>query len=288
VEADLSNSKAGFQAIFDHAALGIAQIGLDKSWLRVNNQFCQMLGYSEAELRTKTLGDISHPDYTEESRAGRQQLLAGEISSHTMEKRYIRKDGTVFWGRLNRSLVRDCDGQPQYLVAVLEDITDRKDADRALRESEQRLTLGQKAAHLGLCQWDLSTNAYTFSEEYARLYGLTADHPPLTLEELPKRTHPDDRERVQAILGDALKRAHAWDIEYRVLWPDGSVHWLHSKGAVMPDALGRPVRSTGVILDITEGKPAETALRQRTLQYQDLFKHMNEGIIRWLSHGHAV
>ena len=73
-----------------------------------------MLGYSEAELRTKTLGDITHPDYTEESRAGRRQLLAGEISSHTMEKRYIRKDGTVFWGRLNRSLVRDYDGQPQY------------------------------------------------------------------------------------------------------------------------------------------------------------------------------
>ena len=61
-----------------------------------------------------------------------------------MEKRYIRKDGTVFWGRLNRSLVRDCDGQPQYFIAVLEDITDRKDADRALRESEQRLTLARK------------------------------------------------------------------------------------------------------------------------------------------------
>ena len=83
---------------------------------------------------------------------------------------------------------------------------------------------------------------------------------------------------MQAILGDALKHARAWDIEYRVLWPDGSVHWLHSRGAVIPDALGRPVRSTGVILDITERKLAETALRQRTLQYQDLFKHMNEGI----------
>jgi PAS domain S-box-containing protein len=201
VEGSLSDGEASFQAIFDYAALGIAQIGLDKSWMRVNNRFCQMLGYSEAELRTKTLGDITHPDYTEESLAGRRRLLAGEIASHTMEKRYIRKDGTVFWGRLNRSLVRDYDGQPQYLIAVVEDITDKIDAERALRDSEQRLTLAQNAAHLGVCQWDLSTNVYTFSEEYARLYGLAADDPPLTLEELPKRTHPDDRERVQAILG---------------------------------------------------------------------------------------
>src|SRR5580698_10242062 len=177
VEAALSDGEASFQAIFDHAALGIAQIGLDKSWMRVNNRFCEMLGYSEAELRTKTLGDITHSDYAEESRAARQQLLAGEISSHTMDKLYIRKDGTVFWGRLNRSLVRDSDGQPQYIIAVVEDITDKIDAEHALRNSEQRLILAQKAAHVGVCEWDLRTNVLTHSEEYARLYGLAPDHP---------------------------------------------------------------------------------------------------------------
>jgi PAS domain S-box-containing protein len=267
VEAALSDSEASFQAIFDHAALGIAQIGLDKSWMRVNNRFCQMLGYSEAELRTKTLGDITHPDYTEESRAGRRQLLAGEISSHTMEKLYIRKDGTVFWGRLNRSLVRDCDSRPQYIIAVVEDITDRRDVERALRESEQRLILAQNAAHLGVCQWDLTTNVYTFTEEYARLYGLAPDDPPLTLEALRKRTHPDDRERVQAILGAALEQAQAWDIEYRVLWPDGSAHWLHSKGAVFPDVSGR---SMGVILDITERKRLERTAEANRKEVQAL------------------
>jgi two-component system, cell cycle sensor histidine kinase and response regulator CckA len=270
VEAAVSNGDERFQAIFAQAAVGIAQISLDKQWMLVNNRFCQMLGYSEAELRRKTLREITHPDHIDESLAGRRQLLAGEISSHTMEKRYIRKDGTVFWGRLNRSLVRDHDNLPQYIIAVLEDITERKDVERALRDSEQRLMLAQKAAHLGVCEWDLSTNVFTHSEEYARLYGLAPDHPPLSHEELPKRTHPDDRERMQASIRDALERTHAWDTEYRVLWPDGSVHWLHTKGAVFLDASGRPVRSTGVTLDITERKQAENALRESEERFRNM------------------
>src|SRR5579862_5460119 len=106
-EAALSESEECFQAIFAQAAIGIAQIGLDGAWIRVNSRFCRMLGYSEAELRRQTLQDITHPDDGDESLAGRRQLLAGEILSHTMEKRYIRQDGTIFWGRLHRSLVRD-------------------------------------------------------------------------------------------------------------------------------------------------------------------------------------
>jgi PAS domain S-box-containing protein len=259
------------QAIFDNAALGIAQISLDGSWLRVNNRYCEMLGYSESELLTRKVWDITRPpDYDEVSR-GRRQLLEGAISSHTMEKRFVRKDGTIFWGRLNRSLVRDQGNQPQYFIAVVEDITEKVNAERALRDSEQRLTLAQNAAHLGVCQWDLSTNGFTYSDEYARLYGLSLSDPPLTLEDLPKRTHPDDRERVQASIRDALERTHAWDTEYRVLWADGSAHWLHSKGAVFLDAPGRPVRSTGVILDITERKRAEAELRESEQRFRVTF-----------------
>src|SRR5271154_5092863 len=106
VEAAPGNGDERFEAIFAQAAVGIAQIGLDKAWLLVNNRFCQMLGYSESELRGKALREITHPDHIDESLDGRRRLLAGEISSHTMEKRYIRKDGSLFWGRLNRSLVR--------------------------------------------------------------------------------------------------------------------------------------------------------------------------------------
>src|SRR5579863_2939466 len=115
-----------FQAIFSQAAVGIAQTGLDGRWLMVNHRFCEMLGYAETELRGTTWQDITQPDDRDKATAGHRQLLAGEIASHTMEKRYIRKDGSVFWGRLYRSLVRDHDNQPKYIIAVVEDITERK------------------------------------------------------------------------------------------------------------------------------------------------------------------
>ena len=270
VEAALSESELRFQAIFAQAAVGIAQIGLDGAWLLVNNRFCQMLGYSEAELCTKALEDITHPDYIEESRAGRRRLLAGEISSHTMEKRYIRKDGTIFWGRLNRSLVRDHDNRPRYLIAVVEDMTERIEAERALRVSEQRLALAQNAGHVGVWDCDLRTNITVISPEYAKLHGLGPDHPPLTNQEWLELVHPDDRERVQALLRESLVHPHSWDTEFRVVWPDGSVHWLLGKGKVFLDDCGLPVRMAGVSLEITDRKQAEAALRESEERFRNM------------------
>src|ERR1700757_4027612 len=133
------------QAIFDHAGVGIAQGNVDGELLRVNNRYCQMLGYSEAELRTKTIQDITHPDDLDETLAGHRQLLEGQISMHSMEKRYMRRDGTIFWGRLNRSLVRGHDNRPEYIIAVVEDITEKIQAERALRDKERQLVLAQTA-----------------------------------------------------------------------------------------------------------------------------------------------
>ena len=245
------------QAIFDQAAVGIAQIGLDGVWLRVNNRYCQMLGYSEAELRAKTPQDINHADDWAEVLAGRGRLLEGTITSHSIEKRYVRKDGTVFWGRLNQSLVRDHDNLPQYFIAVVEDITEKIQAERALNESERRLELALGAAGLGFWDRDLRTGVAVISGEYARLHGLAPNHAPLSHEEWLKLVHPDDRNRVDEQYRQSLERTHFWDTEFRLVWPDGSVHWILAKGRVFLDNLGCPVRLAGISIDITERKRGE-------------------------------
>jgi PAS domain S-box-containing protein len=250
------------KAIFDHAALGIAQIGVDGSYLRVNDRYCQMLGYSESELRTKTVRDITHPDDCDDVLAGRRQLLEGTISSHSMEKRYIRRDGTVFWGKLNRSLVRDHDNLPKFFIAVVADITERIQAEQALRDRERQLVLAQNAARLGIWDRDLRTGVTSTSGEFARLHGLTLDQIPRDQEEWYQLVHPGDRERLRAEYRESLERRRVWDTEFRVVWPDGTIHWLLAKGTVFRDDAGRPVRLTGVNLDITEQKRAEVALRQ--------------------------
>ena len=264
-EAALSGSEERFHAIFSQTAVGIAQIGLDGTWLLLNNRLCEMLGYSEAELRRKTLQEITHSDDWDEARSGRDRLLAGEISWHSMEKRYIRKDGTIFWARLHRSLARDRDNRPSYIVSLIEDITEKIRAERALKDSEQRFALAQKAAHIGIWDRELHTNAIVISGEYAKIYGLAADHPPLTYEEWLGLVHPDDRERVRERMRDTVKRTHVWNEEFRIVWKDGTVRWVLGKGAVFLDDSGRPVRITGVNLDITERKQIEAALRQSEL-----------------------
>jgi two-component system, cell cycle sensor histidine kinase and response regulator CckA len=280
-EAALSASEERFQAIFAQAAVGIAQIGLDGAWLLVNSRFCQMLGYSEAELRRRTLQDITHPDDSDESLKGRRQLLAGEILSHTMEKRYIRQDGTIFWGRLHRSLVRDQGNLPKYFIAVVEDITEKIQAERALRDSEQRLMLAQNAAQLGVWDRDLRANEIVISGKYDKLYGLPTGHRPLTYEEWLNLIHSEDRERVRELMSDTIKRTHVWDAEFRVVWPDGSIHWLLGKGTVFLDNSGRPVRITGVNLDITERKQAAAAL----VESEERFRNMADTapVMIWVS-----
>lgn len=116
----------------------MAVVGLDGSPLQVNRALCEMLGYSEEELGRLSGPDVTHPDDLPASEAERRQLLAGEIESYRKEKRYIHKRGHFVWGSLSVSLVRHPDGSPRYLLCQIEDITERKRADEALRTREQR------------------------------------------------------------------------------------------------------------------------------------------------------
>jgi PAS domain S-box-containing protein len=130
----------------------------------------------------------------------------------------------------------------------------RKGVEDQLRTSERRLTLAQSAGHLGLWSYDLRTKAIVSSRENFELYGLPADHAPLTYEEWLRLIHPDDRERVKAAVQESIEGTHVWDTEFRAVWPDGSVHWLLGKGTAFLDDSGHPVRMAGVNFDITERK----------------------------------
>jgi PAS domain S-box-containing protein len=133
----------------------------------------------------------------------------------------------------------------------------RKGVEDQLRTSERRLTLAQSAAHLGVWERDLRTDTIAISGEYATLYGLPPDRSQLTHQEWIRLVHPDDRERVEALIRDNRKLPRGWDAEFRVVWPDGSVHWLLGKGSVFFDNSGHAVRRVGVNLDVTELRQAE-------------------------------
>jgi len=136
-EQALRESQGRFQAIFAQAAVGVSLTGLDGRWLLVNDKLCQILGYSRDELLGLSFREVTHPDDLPASDALVRQLLADEASTYTADKRYLRKDGQAVWASLTASVVRDAAGKAQYGIAVVEDITERKRAEEALRRSEE-------------------------------------------------------------------------------------------------------------------------------------------------------
>ncbi len=128
----LQRSEEQFRATFDYAAIGIALVGLDGHWLQVNPAVCQLLGYTEAELLTKTFQEITHPDDLHSDLYYVERLLDGEIESYEIEKRYFHKQGHEVWVLLSVSLVRDNKGQPLQFVKQIQNITERKLAEQAL------------------------------------------------------------------------------------------------------------------------------------------------------------
>jgi PAS domain S-box-containing protein len=137
-----------FRTIFEHAPVGIAHVGLDGRWLRLNARYRDILGYPEEELRQLTSRDVTHPEDAEKDARQVERLLAGEIGGYALEKRYLRKDGDAAWVDFTASLVRDRSGRPWYFITAAEDIGDRKEIERQLREAVRaRDELMQVASH---------------------------------------------------------------------------------------------------------------------------------------------
>jgi PAS domain S-box-containing protein len=128
-----------FQSAFEHAAIGMALVAPDGTWLRVNRSVCEITGYSETELLQRTFQDITHPDDVERDVTNAHKMLSGEINTYQMEKRYFHKNGSIVWVLLSVSLVRDDDGKPRFFISQIQDITRRKESEAQLGEAAKEI-----------------------------------------------------------------------------------------------------------------------------------------------------
>lgn len=259
----LRESEARYRAVFEQAAVGVVDADLDGRWIHVNRRLAEMLGHDAPEdLLGRPWQSLTHPDDRAPGEARLGALLAGQVGHYSKDKRFLRKDGTAIWANATVSLVRDPEtGRPAFITSVIVDATDRKRAEAAQSDAEERLRFAQEAAGAGLWDLDLVRGAATCSEGYCRLYGLDPAGPGhRTAEEWLAQVHPADRERARAAVSASFRTGH-YECEYRVVRADGTIRWLAARGRTRFDEAGRPIRFTGLTVDVTALRESELRLR---------------------------
>ncbi len=236
-------------------------IDLDGRVLTWNVGAERVLGYTEAEI----LGQPSFITYTPEDRAqgvpDKELQTALRVGRATDDRWHLRKDGTRIWVTGVMVLLRDGSGAPRAFAKVMRDFTEAKLAQEALRESEERLRVALDAAQMGTWLWRIPTDEQILDDTLRQLMGLPPGSNVKTLEEFLSAVHTNDRDRVRGEFERCLREGSEFCVEFRVIWPGGSVHWLRDQGRAFPGEDGRPLFMTGACVDITDRKRDEEALR---------------------------
>ena len=256
----IPGGEEAFRKAFDHAPVGMALSDPDSRFLVVNKSLCEMLGYSERELLGKTYREITHPDDLEENIRLEQGLLSGVIEKFEFKKRYIQKDGQPIWIVVNVSLVRDADGIPLYNIGHIQDITDRKRAEEALRESEDRFKAVFDNSPVSITLKGLDGRYLLVNATFLKRFGLEQQ------DVLGRTVHdlvPDSYAELQADLDRrVLDEKATIDKEVRPVYPDGSAREVLIIKFPVLGVAGEPVAIGTITTDITERKRAEEALKE--------------------------
>ena len=248
-----------WRAVFDCAGVGISLTDSSGRFVASNPRYREMLGYTADELRKLTLLDLTHEDDRPESDELGAQIIRGAGTGITVDKRFLRKDGRVIWVRLTASSIPDSDGAPSMLIAVVEDITERKRVEDALRLSEAFLADAQRISRTGSWVLNPFTGSLFWSREVYHILGFDPEGPS-TYRVIMDRVHPDNAERVDAEIRRAIWERRDCEGEHRLVRPDGSIIHIHYIGHPVLGPGGEVVKYIGTIADITARKRAEEEL----------------------------
>jgi diguanylate cyclase (GGDEF)-like protein/PAS domain S-box-containing protein len=265
-----------FEAAFADAPIGMALTALDGRWLRVNQALCKITGYTERGLLERTFRDITHPDDLASSINSLRRLLDGTIPHHTADKRVLSPSGDVIWVNVSVSLVRDAHGHPHHFVAQVQDISQRKRDEHALREERLALDEAQRIARVGSWSWDMRSGTTSWSAELCRIFERNPDDGPATFEELLVKVHPQDRARVHEEYAKTLRGGATVEIDYRILCRDGSTRMLRGIGREDGD---RPGTYVGTVQDVTDLRRAELEARRERDYVAAIMSSMRDGFM---------
>jgi PAS domain S-box-containing protein len=255
-------AEARFRLAFVHSPVGIAVMDGAGRMLQVNPTLCTMLGHSENELLGQPFADLADPECQHEVHDRIARLFAGEPEASSAEWQFRDKDGSPLWVILSLALA---DGEivgGTLAIGHLQDISARKRAEDELRQSRERLAEAERVAKMGSWEWDITTDQSTWSEGLLHIYGLDPGELDRSRSGWHQRVYPDDRELIDRTTERALAERSSFTLQYRIIRADGRVRTLRSRGDVVVDDSGQPIRLVGTARDITEAKLAEEPLQE--------------------------
>ncbi len=204
------------------------------------------------------------------------------------ENVWVTKEGRQELISWSNATLRNKAGTVEFVIATGIPVTERRQAEEALHATEKRSSLALEAARMSTWEFNLVTGEHIRSKQNWALLGLPEETRAPSQAEWESRLHPDDHDRVTAQLDRAVAGAGEYNVEYRLLWPDGSIHWTAAKGQAIRDDQGRPVRFIGVSQDITERKLTEEALLEAERNYRSIFENALDGIFQTTAAGNYL
>src|SRR5215210_6534843 len=268
-EDALREMRDRFRSIFDHAPIGVAMVSLEGRYLQVNRSLCEILGYTEEELQALTWQEITHPDDLAASSAYARRIVEGEFPKYHVDKRFLHADGHTVWASLSVSLVRDAEGEPLYFVSQIQDVTERKKFESALRESQQRFRGSFESAATGMALVGTDGRFLRVNRSLCEILGYPERK--LLGKTFQEITHPEDLDadldQVRRMLDGEIR---TYQMEKRYFHKEGQVVWALLSVSLVHDEEGEPLYFVSQIQDITERKRAEERLRQAEARYRTL------------------
>jgi|GEM_PF-2191173 len=271
-QAATRESQARYRTLFEHAPAGILIADPAGYYIDANASMCRMLGYSHEELTLLHSGDIVQP--SEVHHVGPALKMIKANTEYQREWQFRRQDGSAFAADVMATMMPDGN-----VMGMVRDITERKQADAALRESEEQLRLAVEATKLGTWDFDPVAGERHGSDQSKKIFGLPTDEA-LTREQIIACVHPDDRQRMDDAIAAALLPTGTGElhVEFRIVRADGEVRWVESHGRTLFEN-SAPTRLIGTVLDVTERKLAENSRQTLELGYRRLFEAAQDGIL---------
>jgi PAS domain S-box-containing protein len=285
---ELQQREAQLRVLFEASHAGILMVDRNGGIILANRRMAEMVGLTMEELLQTTYPALVHPDQRGVGDERMRKLIIGEIDHVSTERHFIRKDGSDFWGFLSGRRHEDAEGNFISLIGHIIDITEIKLTEKALRKSEELVSLATRATRTGIWDWDIVSDSLTWDDSMYHLYGIHKKEFGGAYEAWSQTLHPDDLRHVDLEIQAALRGEHEYGPEFRIIRPDGTVRFIKAASQTFFDDNGKPVRMIGTNIDITEQKLVEEAVRSNEEKFRLLFENAKDGIFILSDHGTLI